>query len=145
MPVAVAGKFVSGPRNPTNECRITLSDPAQNEERTAHRMLVKDRQQQIGIGFDATLELVPHGPCDPIFECGDLKVVFDVNRQSVGDLVLAIHDWRENAGMKSREKKEIRRWGHTSHAVEKANLWGFTSGRRYRTAKSPSRAHCPAP
>lgn len=130
MPIAVGCKFVTGVRNPTDQIGVTLGDPSEDEERGADVMLVKDRQQLVGVRFDTALVLVPVLPRNSIGERGDLKVVFDVNGEGVGDVGGKQGRWGQNVVAASRwgkDRKMLERGGGQKNRGQEnggKKIWG---------------------
>ena len=75
MPIAMTRDFMSRGMNSLDKFWVAFCNPAQDEEGSLSFVIIKDRQQLIGIGCDSAVDFVPIFPADPISKCGYLEVV----------------------------------------------------------------------
>jgi hypothetical protein len=87
--VAMTGEFVPAGDDVSNDLGMTLRNPTQREKSGLRSMLVEQTQYPIHVAFDPALPGLPLGPIYIRRERRDLKVVFDINGQRVGDRVPA--------------------------------------------------------
>ncbi len=89
MVAAVIGDFVAGRLNAAHELWIAFGDPAQHEERRPHLKAFEQRQNPVRANLDALFLAIPVVLRNAIGKSGDVKVVFDINRESVHHVALS--------------------------------------------------------
>ena len=109
MAVAVAGDFVTLVRNSADQLGVTLSDPAEREERGLGLVPIKHRKNAIDVAFDPAFTTIPIAARDVGREGGHLKVVLDVDRQGVANRVTPtrggrLHHRPSAAGSSQRQR-----------------------------------------
>ena len=87
--VAMAGQFMPLGHDGAHQIRIALGDPAQREKCGLDLVLAEQIKNALHIVLDAAFALVPLAACDIGSERRDLEIVFNVDRQGVGDRIAA--------------------------------------------------------
>ncbi len=80
MPIAVTGDLVTGGGDGSNQLRLALGDPPEDEERRLYAVPLEQPQDSLGIRSHAAIERVPRIPVDHIRERLDMKIVLDIER-----------------------------------------------------------------
>lgn len=83
--VTVTRQFVAAGDNAPDKFRVTFGHPSQREEGRFCIMVIQHRQDAINVTLDPAFSGWPLAARDVRRERGDLKVIFDVYGEGVGD------------------------------------------------------------
>ena len=90
--VAVTRNFVAGRGDLLNKPWVALGNPAQHEKRTMDAAFRQQVEDHSGVALDAGLARRPGLSGDRRRKCGDLEVVFYIDRECIDD---GAHDWSD--------------------------------------------------
>ena len=83
--VAVARDLVAIGNDATQKCRVSLCDPAQDEERGLHSVGTEQIEHAVGAELDSRLARIPLCPRYRLLEGRNLEILLDVDRQGIID------------------------------------------------------------
>ena len=86
VPMPMAGQFVTGIDDAPDQRRVSLGNPSQREEGGRRTAVCEQAENSIDVALDPALTAIPLIARDIGRKRRDLEVVFDVDRQRIGDL-----------------------------------------------------------